>query len=116
MSNNPPEIIAINNDEEGTKHVGRTEDGTQFFLTAHSTLSNSDVFSEADAVFIALYLFDNKGNLEEAIVDKFDLMNEANDEKRVEMHQFRLKSLGKVEYCRIEVKPGAAEIDGREGG
>ncbi|GAA1639432.1 hypothetical protein GCM10009828_079980 [Actinoplanes couchii] len=81
-----PELIAIEHDDYKAEHIGRTADGRQFFLT--------EPF-ERDRGFVALYLFDADGTLDEARIDP-----DADG-----LYERRLTELGAVTYGRIAVKP-----------
>lgn len=68
MAQGPPNLIAINHDDYHARHVGRTADGRQFFLTAPFEPATGG--SEGNE-FVALYLFDAAGKLLEARIDEF---------------------------------------------
>jgi hypothetical protein len=102
----PPKIIAINHDEYDAKHVGRTEDGRQFFLTTPFEPACGDY---AGREFVALYLFDAGGQLLEAKIDDFGPRATMNDAERRHAYETRLGGLGKVTFARIEVAPFAIE-------
>lgn len=106
MSNEPPLIIAINHDRFHARHVGRTQDGRQFFLTTPFIPAGPN---KLGSEFIALYIFDKAGNLLEAQIDNFGPRSSLNDGEAQKVHDSRLGELGKVTFGRIEVKPFAIE-------
>lgn len=106
MENQPPDIIAINNDDYHAKHVGRTADGRQFILT---TPFQPEIGKETGNEFVALYLFDADGNLLEAKIDEFGPRAALDDDKRRETYERRLEELGDVTFDRIEVAPFSVE-------
>ena len=101
MSNKAPELIAIEHDNHHATHIGQTEDGRQFFLTTPFEPMKND--------FIALYLFDQNGRLLDAQIDDLGQRDQVNDTSAKQLFEQRLKSLGEIEYCRIEVQPFVIE-------
>ncbi len=102
MANEPPKLIAIDHDDYHADNVGRTANGSQFFLTTPFVPA---IGGSAGREFIALYLFDAEGNLREAHIDDLGTRDEL-DEAEVEgVLKQRLAELGAVVYCRIEVQP-----------
>ena len=107
-----PERIPIAHDDYHAKHVGRTADGRQFFLTTPFCPDGPD--------FIALFLFDDAGELLEAKIDNLGLRADATlpgnmkqpDAAAQQLLEQRLASLGEVCFESIEVKPFAIERDG----
>jgi hypothetical protein len=66
MTQSAPEKITIRHDDYHARHIGRTADGRQFFLT------NPFVWAigyNPGREFLALYIFDSDGNLLEAKID-----------------------------------------------
>jgi hypothetical protein len=106
LSNEPPPIIAINHDGFHAKHVGRTADGCQFFLTNPFIPARPN---EPRSEFIALYIFDRAGNLLNAKIDNLGPRSSLNDDEAQKTYDLRLSELGKVAFGRIEVKPFAIE-------
>lgn len=106
MHEGRPELVAINHDDYHAKHVGRTADGRQFFLTtpfgpAHGSHKSSEYF--------ALFLFDAVGNLVDAKIDDFGPREKIDNDKYRRCYEQRLKELGEVTLDRIEVKPFSIE-------
>ena len=113
MGTAPPELIAINHDDYHAEHVGHTGDGRQFFLT--------NPFEPAagkgqGAEYVALFLFDKRGNLLEAKIDDFGPRATVDEQKRRRVYEGRLSDLGDVVFDRIEVKPFAVERFGQRFG
>ena len=113
MGTTPPELIAINHDDYHAEHVGHTQDGRQFFLTKpfEPAAGNQD-----GAEYVALFLFDKRGNLLEAKIDDFGPRATVHEENRRHVYDGRLSELGAVVFDRIEVKPFAVERFGRQFG
>jgi hypothetical protein len=97
-----PDIIAINHDDYHASHVGRTADGSQFFLTKPFVPA---IGNSAGRELIALYLFDAEGRFHEARIDDLGTRTELDQESSRRVFEQRLTELGEVEYCRIEVQP-----------
>jgi SMI1-KNR4 cell-wall len=102
LQNSLPSLVAIDHDDYHAKHVGRTSDGRQFFLT---TLFEPKSGRNAGNEFVALFLFDQLGKLIEAKIDQFGPRSTMDDEKRRAIYEKRLRELGKVTFRRIEVAP-----------
>jgi hypothetical protein len=68
MTDKPPTLIAINHDDYHAQHVGRTTDGRQFFLTMPFEPKS---LNQDGSEFVALFLFDESGNLLDARIDDF---------------------------------------------
>lgn len=109
----PPELIAIDHDDHHAEHVGRTEDGQQFFLTSPFEPAIGD---EKGSEYVALFLFDEEGNLVDAKIDDFGPWASVDEKARRRVYEQRLTDLGDVEFDRIEVKPFAVEKFGRRFG
>ena len=101
-----PALVAINHDDYHARHVGRTADGRQFFLT---TLFEPEMGRKAGNEFVALFLFDQRGKLIEAKIDQFGPRRTMDDEKRRAIYEARLRELGAVTFQRIEVAPFAVK-------
>ena len=100
----PPELVAINHDDHHARHIGRTADGRQFFLTI---LFEPETERSAGNEFVALFLFNKRGKLIEAKIDQFGPRRTMDDQKRRAVYEKRLRELGKVSFQRIEVAPFA---------
>ena len=105
MKHNKPTLIAIVHDNYHAKHIGRKNDGVQFFLTTPFTL---------DCEYIALFLFDSEGNLIDSKIDSLGKRGSYDLDWKESKYQKILASLGEVEYQRIEVKPFSIDVDGVE--
>ena len=108
MAENPPDLIAINHDDYHAKHVGRTADGRQFFLTT-PFVPASVVGANDGNEFVALYLFDKVGKLLDAIIDEFGPRATLNEVVWRHTYEQRLQELGEVTFERIEVAPFTVE-------
>lgn len=106
MNAQAPKRIAIDHDDYHAEHVGKTADGRQFFLTTpFEATSNLHPGGE----YVALYLFDMRGNLLEAKIDDFGPRKSLDKDARRKLYEERLEELGSVKFCRIEVAPFAVE-------
>ena len=108
MAEGPPGLVAIDHDDHHARHVGRTADGRQFFLTTPFNPA-SGVGAGDGGEFVALYLFDAAGGLIEARVDAFGPRAATDVEERRRVYRRRLDGLGDVRFGRIEVAPFAVE-------
>jgi hypothetical protein len=115
MADGPPDRIAIDHDEFAARHVGRTADGRQFFLTTPFVPSNQPG-ADGGGEFVALYLFDAAGKLLEARIDAFGPRATMDEVERRRVYDERLRELGEVAFGRIEVAPFAVERFGVEFG
>jgi hypothetical protein len=68
-----PTRIAINHNAFEAKHVGHTADGRQFFLTRPFDPGTDGADDARD--FVAVYLFDEKGQFLDAEIDAVDGAN-----------------------------------------
>lgn len=106
MAQGPPNIIAIDHDDYHASHVGRTGDGSQFFLTTPFVPA---IGGNEGREFIALYIFDAKGRLVEARIDDLGPRAKVANERARQLIQRRLGELGKIKHSRIEVQPFQVE-------
>jgi hypothetical protein len=113
MHGPPPELIAIDHDDHHAEHVGHTQDGKQFFLT---NPFEPAIGGEKGSEYVALFLFDEEGNLVDARIDDFGPRASVDEKARRRVYERRLADLGDVEFDRIEVKPFAVEKFGRRFG
>ena len=102
MKSVKPKKIAIKHDDYLAEHVGKTLDGRQFFLTRPFKRDENE---ERPCDYIALYLFDLDGNLVDSIIDRIGVRGSYNQREYEKLYQSRLNDLGKVEFCKISVKP-----------
>ncbi|GAA0817007.1 hypothetical protein [Spirilliplanes yamanashiensis] len=91
----PPIRFAIAHDDYKARHVGRTAEGHQFFLTRPFEIG------DGGREFVALYVFDAAGRLLSTEIDAFGPGDDGADRA----HADRLAGLGAVRYGRIEVAP-----------
>lgn len=113
MENERPEKIAIEHDDYHARHIGRTGDGRQFFLT---TPFEPAYRNREGCEYIALFLFDLDGNLIESRVDTLGPRATLDADACREKYDSRLNELGEVDFQRIEVKPFAINHNGVEMG
>ena len=106
----PPKIIAINDDDYHAEHVGRTSNGYQFFLTAPFEPA---IGGNEGSEYVALFLFDLKGNLVDSKIDDFGPRAKLDEDKRRDLYIQRLEELGEVSFERIEVKPFSIDKFGK---
>jgi len=96
-----PARIAIDHDGYHAEHLGRLPDGRQFFLTTPFGPAGP---GRSGGEYVALYVFDAKGDLLEAKIDAFGSRAAMNEEAHRKKYQDRLAELGGVSFERIEVK------------
>ena len=113
MSPKPPTLVAIDHDDYHAEHVGRTADGRQFFLTTPFEAASK---RHPGGEYVALYIFDPAGKLIEATIDDFGPRASLNKDARRNLYESRLRELGPVELCRIEVSPFAVQRFGTKFG
>lgn len=106
---NAPHLIALDHDEHEARHVGRTEDGLQFFLTAPFRPARGEL---PDCEYIVLYLFNPDGSLQGARVDSLGPRASVDEEAARACYYQRLDDLGSVTFGRIEVAPFTFEQEG----
>jgi hypothetical protein len=106
MSNRSPNLVAIDHDDYLAEHVGRTPSGHQFFLTLPFEPA---IGGAPGCEFVALYLFNEQGQLIEAKIDSFGARASLADEARNSIYVQRLRELGDVSFERIEVAPFSIE-------
>ena len=104
--------IAIEPDDYHARHVGRTPDGKQFFLTTPFAPALS---GEPGCEYIALYIFSSKGVFEEARIDSLGPRTTMDRAAREGILQKRLSEMDGAP-ARIEIVPFSHLYDGREFG
>ncbi len=67
----PPKELIIPHDDYHGKLVGKTQTGDQFFITTPFTWQSQE--GGAGVEFVALYLFDDEGQLKNADIEKLGL-------------------------------------------
>ncbi len=112
MAKRPPKVVALDPDDYAARHVGRTADGRQFFLTEPFIPALGGPGRE----FLALYLFDTAGALLEARIEDLGTRDQLDKEAARARRRELLASLGEVEYQRIKVAPFKVERFGVEFG
>ncbi|MGD9679886.1 MAG: hypothetical protein AB7W16_01765 [Candidatus Obscuribacterales bacterium] len=104
-----PDRFAIDHDDYHARHIGRTADGRQFFLTYLFVPALGD---DQGNEFVALFLFDKEGQLLEARIDEFGPRSDLDLEERSKIYEKRLQELGPVSFERIEIAPFSIDRDG----
>lgn len=99
-----PDLIAIDHDHYHAEHVGRTADGTQFFLTTPFEPATNGQGNE----FVALFLFDRLAR-SRSQDREFGPRAEMDRDRRRNRYEARLRELGDVTFTRIEVAPFRVE-------
>jgi len=97
-----PDKFLIGHDEYHAKHIGRTADGNQFFLTTPFIPVRDE---SPGCEFIALFVFDPNGKLIEAKIDRLGPRAAVDKDEARRLYNERLKSLSNVEFCVIEIAP-----------
>ena len=120
MARHAPKLIRINHDDYRAKYIGRTADKRQFFLTNPFIPKLGD---NAGREFLALYIFDAKGDLLEAKVNDLGeresniLPGQKLDiETAGELIKKLLAELGKFTFRDIKIAPFRIERFGTEFG
>lgn len=107
--NTAPQLIALDHDDYYARHVGRTKDGLQFFLTNPFCSAQGD---EPGCEYIALYLFNADGSLRSAQIDSLGPRASFDRDAARARYDQRLNDLGEVTFERIEVAPFTVEREG----
>lgn len=102
LANPLPKLIAIDHDDYHAEFVGKTSDGRQFFLTEPFVPTSPEGPGNE---FVALFLFDLKGQFLEALIDEFGPRASLDVQARDALCEKRLAELGEVSYERIEIAP-----------
>jgi hypothetical protein len=108
-----PETFPINHDDYHAKHIGRTADGRQFFLTTPFVPAICD---QTGGEYIALFTFDTNGELLDASIDDIGTRANLDKDAAARLYEQRLASLGDVEFCDIRIAPFKTERYGIEFG
>lgn len=111
MFRRPPKYVYIKHDDYRARYVGLTADHRQFFLTAPFVPAFGALIpgSGDGREFLALYIFDSKGNLLDAQIEDFGPRRTMDKAKSRERHAALLASLGNVNFCRIKLRPFEVE-------
>ena len=108
-----PETFPIDHDDYHAKHVGRTADGRQFFLTTPFVPA---IGNATGGEYIALFTFDASGKLLDATIDNLGPRSTLDKDAASKLYEQRLASLGDVNFCDIRIAPFKAERFGIEFG
>jgi hypothetical protein len=101
-----PHIIAIDPDEYAANGVGHTVDGRQVFIARPFIPARDDARGRE---FIAVYLFNQTGELQEAQIDDLGPRSDLDPAIGQQLIQRRMAALGPLEARRIEIRPFAVE-------
>jgi hypothetical protein len=113
MAKRPPKTVSINPDDHAARHVGRTADGHQFFLTNPFVPTFR---GKAGREFLALYLFDLAGTLLDARIEDLGSREQLDETVACTRRDEMLQALGRVTLRRIKVAPFRIERFGVEFG
>ncbi len=102
MNPESPTRIAIDHDDYHARHVGKTADGRQFFLT---TPFEPAINGNAGGEFNALYLFEADGEFISAQIEPFGPRGTFDDAVQQAAYLKLLDGLGPVTFERIDVAP-----------
>ena len=108
-----PDTLPINHDDYHAKHIGRTADGRQFFLTTPFVPA---IGGDDGCEFIALFMFDDAGALVDAQIDNLGPRASLDQDTASKLYDERLTSLGDVEFGDIRIAPFKIEQHGVEFG
>jgi len=97
----PPELITIDHDDYHAEYIGLTKDNFQFFMTS--------LFVPGADEFLAVFLFNESGDLVESKVDHLGTRETMDIEAARQLRSNRLSELGVKEFTTIKVKPFAVE-------
>lgn len=106
MTTELPKLIAIDHDDYHADLVGKTSDGRQFFITEPFEPTTP---TQPGNEFVALFIFDAKGQFLEAFIDEFGPRGSMDVEARDALIQQRIEQLGDVSFERIEIAPFQVE-------
>lgn len=112
----PRKILVERIEDYHTHHIGKYENGNQFwgyatFVFTERPIPKGEDWEKYRREYIVLYLFDKEGNFKETkykFAGTSDSLKFDTEEKIERM----VSQLGKIEYCNIEIKPFEIEIDG----
>ncbi len=103
MEEETPESLLIAHDDYHAEYAGTLPDGRQFFLTAPFLVAADG--PESGCEFLALYLFDSKGRLQDATIESFGPRATLDEDRRRARRDQLLATLGAVEYGDITIAP-----------
>ena len=109
----PPKIIAINHDDYHAKYIGRTTDRNQFFITP---LFVPKIGDNPGCEYVAKFIFNPKGELIDHEIVSLGPRANMDHQKRVQIRDEFIESLGKLVYERIQIAPFCIEQDGKKFG
>lgn len=101
MMAGPPNLVALDPDDYHARHVGRTADGRQFFVTTPFDVA-CPVHGHA---FVAVFLFNVSGKLLEAKIDDVGACGTLDREAWGQLEEQRVRELGWTLPKRIMIAP-----------
>ncbi len=108
-----PDTILICHDDYHAKHIGKTSDDRQFFLT-EAFIPRTD--NDPGCEFIALYYFDLSGKYIDSIIKNLGPREDLDGEKAEEMFDSLLNSIPNPVFTDIKIAPFKIVHDGIEFG
>ena len=97
-----PHIIAIDPDDDAASGVGHIADGRQVFVTRPFVPAHG---AEQGREFLAVYLFNQAGDLEEALIDDLGARADIDPASVQRLVDQRMHDLGPLDPRRIEIRP-----------
>ena len=113
MSDGRPRSVAIDHDDHAARYIGRTADGRQFILT---TPFEPAIGGRPGAEFLALYLFNARGQLIDARIENLGPRPTMDEDRRERLRDEWLRGLGDISFERVEVAPFSVSRFGTEFG
>jgi hypothetical protein len=97
-----PKTILISHDDYHAKHIGKTSDGRQFFLTQafESKTGNSPIYE-----YIVLYYFNLEGKLLDCKILDLGRREDLEDSLFRSKYDQLLKSIPEPTFCDINISP-----------
>jgi hypothetical protein len=102
----PPDLVTIDHDDYHASRIGHTGNGRQFFVTTPFVPA---LASQAGREFLAVYIFDENGDLLDARIDDLGPRSTLNRTEARQLLDRRMEELAPLEYGRIQIKPFAVE-------
>jgi hypothetical protein len=103
MEDEAPTSFVIAHDDYHAEYAGSLQDGRQFFLTA-PFLAAADG-PDSGCEFLALYIFDSDGLLQDATIESFGPRAHLDEERRRARRDELLAALGDFEFGDIAIAP-----------
>ena len=104
-----PEYFAIDPDDYHARYTGWTKDGRQIFLTEPFVPA---IGGKEGAEFIALFIFDDEGNLIQDAIASLGSRSSINRAHKDKHMSDLLDGVGELDCKRIHIKPFSIRRDG----